>query len=161
MALSQHLVRRYLIAKVLPPQHRKRVALNTGIPLPTLWYENKAGERWVPDPNDPYGSPPEGFIYQHSRFPRTLVENVLRLVTREAVDNCTHDEVLIDHGLIAGLEGRICRSWRQSDQTGRNPLAPKLESIREPEPFQSRVELPRRSCARDDAPLPRRDAGGR
>jgi hypothetical protein len=31
------------------------------------------------------------------------------MVTEEDVESCNHEEILIDHGLIDGLEGRICR----------------------------------------------------
>ncbi len=104
----RRIVRRHLLSKLLRPS--TRVAINLNAPLHTLWYENENGDKWVPDLKKDFGDPaPEGFIYQHSRFPRSLVENVLRLVTREDVDSCTHPEILVDHGLIAGLEGRTCR----------------------------------------------------
>lgn len=47
--------------------------------IPTLWYENENGERWLlPDTRwcgDP--PPPEGFCYQHSRFPNSVRHLVL------------------------------------------------------------------------------------
>ena len=48
--------------------------------LPTLWYENEAGARWIPPPNYPTHDvyPPDGFHYQRSRFPRYLRDMVLR-----------------------------------------------------------------------------------
>jgi hypothetical protein len=43
---------------------------------PTLWYENDAGDRWIP-PDDMNVGPPVGFNYQHSRFPFSLRHLVL------------------------------------------------------------------------------------
>ncbi len=48
--------------------------------LPTLWYENEDGDRWIPPKNFPTGecnAPPEGFIYQHSMFPSDLKHLIL------------------------------------------------------------------------------------
>jgi len=102
---------RYLLAQVLPQRRGHKVAINLNVPLPTLWFENEKGDKWEPNlkgnPFDP--PPPPGFKYQHSRFPRILTENVLRLISQEEVDACDHPEILKDHGLIEGLEGRICR----------------------------------------------------
>lgn len=55
--------------------------------LPTLWYENEAGDKYVP-PLDGEMPPeiPEGFEYQHSRFPTILREDVLR--TKPEGDGC-------------------------------------------------------------------------
>jgi hypothetical protein len=41
---------------------------------PTLWYENSAGEKWIPDEAHLRNMtpPPEGFSYQHSQFPHDL-----------------------------------------------------------------------------------------
>lgn len=108
---ARRVLRRHLLKQLLPQEKRRtKVAIYLTKPLPTLWFENEAGDQHVPDltgnmPPDV----PEGFIYQRSRFPRTLVDNCLRLVTEEDVSKCDHKEVLIDHGLIDGLEGRICR----------------------------------------------------
>lgn len=108
---TRRIVRRYLLAQVLPKGNRAKVAINLDIPLPNIWYENEKGDKWIPDMVNPFDPPPpEGFVYQHSRFPRELSERVLRLITQEDVDNCPHEEIRIDHGLIEGLEGRICRS---------------------------------------------------
>jgi hypothetical protein len=98
------------LAKILPPNRRK-VGLDLSRDLPLIWYENEDGDVWVPDlnGNEPPPPPPD-FVYQYSRFPRTLTENVLRIITQEDIDTCAHEEVVIDHGLIEGLEGRICRS---------------------------------------------------
>jgi hypothetical protein len=51
---------------------------------PTLWYENKAGKRWIPKSLRKMPTPPKGFIYQHSRFPMYL-----------------HDSICTDKGQIA------------------------------------------------------------
>lgn len=42
--------------------------------IPTFWYENKDGDKWYPTEELFKGneSPPEGFIYQVSRFPNVL-----------------------------------------------------------------------------------------
>lgn len=108
MVTARSVARRYLLAQVLP-RPRSKVAINTSLDMPTLWYENEDGDKYVPDLRNPYDPVPEGFKYQHSRFPRMLVENVLRLISQEDVDACEHPEVIKDHGLIEGLEGRICR----------------------------------------------------
>ena len=47
--------------------------------VPTIWYENKKGEQFIPSlrgkmpPNIP-----KGFIYQHSQFPSCLHYDILR-----------------------------------------------------------------------------------
>lgn len=43
---------------------------------PTLWYENKAGKRWIPKSLRTMPTPPRGFIYQHSRFPMYLHDSI-------------------------------------------------------------------------------------
>jgi hypothetical protein len=118
---ARRVVLRFFLAQILPQRSRTKVAINTtGFNLPTLWYENEAGDKWFPNFDGP-GYPDEGrpadFKYQHSRFPRTLVHNCLRLISQEDVDACHHKETLIDHGLIEGLEGRICRSCGGSQTT--------------------------------------------
>lgn len=114
---AHRVARRFLLSQVLPKRNGSKVAINLSIPLPTLWYEDENGAKWVPDLRADYPADqvPEGFVYQHSRFPRTLTETVLRLITQEDVDECSHEEILVDHGLIegpegSGAEGRICRS---------------------------------------------------
>lgn len=118
MVSPRRIARRFLLDRLLPP--RGKVALNLNVELPTLWFENEAGDVWVPwfghvpplpaPESDEDMAPPPGFNYQFSRFPRELTENVLRLITQEDVDACAHEEVVLDHGLIEGYEGRICRS---------------------------------------------------
>lgn len=45
---------------------------------PQLWYENQEGKRWIPSQEQIHSMPvpPEGFIYQHSRFPRYLHDSI-------------------------------------------------------------------------------------
>ena len=89
----------------------QRVALRTRIAarskIPTLWFENEAGDRWIYDAatNE---APPPGFIYQHSRFPNILQTNVSRMVRQEEVDACPHTNTKPDLGLVEGFEGREC-----------------------------------------------------
>lgn len=112
---AQRIIRRFLLARLLPP--KGKVAVNIDAELPTIWLENEAGDVWIPwfghtpprEPND-NERPPPGFNLQFSRFPRELTETVLRTITQEDIDACPHTEAVIDHGLIEGLEGRICRS---------------------------------------------------
>ena len=56
-----------------------RVKLAARPVLPTLWYENEAGERWLMPVDNLDARPPEGFIYQWSRFPSVLRETCLRV----------------------------------------------------------------------------------
>lgn len=77
--------------------------------IPILWYENQEGDRWVPSYKD-NESPPDGFIYQHSRFPTVLRHNILKVIQREEVDACNHtDSIVKTGGWTEGLEGRKCR----------------------------------------------------
>lgn len=79
--------------------------------LPSLWYENEAGKRWLPDLSGDYpGDVPPGFIYQHSRFPTQLKHSILRTVTKEDVEKCHHPEgdLRKTYGWIDGVEGREC-----------------------------------------------------
>jgi len=46
--------------------------------IPTLWYENESGERWVPVTDADWDSgPPSGYRYQHSRLPFSLRHTVV------------------------------------------------------------------------------------
>lgn len=89
----------------------RRVALRAMIAsrhkIPTLWLENEAGERWVPDLANWDGAPP-GFIYQWSRFPTSLRETCLRTVEQPEVDACPHTDTKPDLGIIGTMEGREC-----------------------------------------------------
>lgn len=88
--------------------------------IPTLWYENEKGERFIPPEG---GEPaPKGFIYQHTQFPRSLHHLVLRAVLREEVDACEHpaEHVHPTGGWIDGVEGRECKccNGTQTRKTG-------------------------------------------
>lgn len=78
--------------------------------LPTLWYEDSEGNKWMPDHSQGYEEPPRGYIYQWSRFPAQLEENCLRSVVREEVDACEHNPEWIKRtgGWIEGVKGREC-----------------------------------------------------
>jgi len=89
--------------------------------LPSLWYENEAGERWlVPldGPGEP-PTPPPGFIYQHSRFASQLTHSILRITQAAEVEGCEHPEEQIrpTGGWIEGIRGRRCLAC-QGTQTG-------------------------------------------
>jgi len=78
---------------------------------PTLWYENDAGDIFIPDFNGGgMIDPPDGFIYQHSQFPLSLEHNVLRDVVPSEVKECNHERKYIKRtfGWIDGVEGREC-----------------------------------------------------
>ena len=81
--------------------------------LTSLWYENNDGERWHP-PRDGERSPPEGFIYQHSRFASQLTHSILRMVVPAEVEACEHLEVRPTGGWIDGIEGRECANCQGS-----------------------------------------------
>ena len=91
--------------------------------LPTLWYENEEGERYVPE-MDHFEPPPKGFIYQHTQFPTTLNHKVLRMIVRDEVDACQHPEehVRPTGGWIDGIEGRECArcGGHQTRNTGQS-----------------------------------------
>jgi len=77
--------------------------------LYSIWYENEAGDRFVPDltgamPPDP----PAGYVYQHAQLTGRVDHDVLKIVQRAEVDACPHPEVRPDNGLIDGLKGRRC-----------------------------------------------------
>lgn len=78
--------------------------------LHTLWLENAEGDVWLYPDGEPPGSEPEGFIYQHSKFPCRLTHTILRGVLREEVDACDHPaaDVRKTYGWIDGMEGREC-----------------------------------------------------
>lgn len=76
--------------------------------LPILWYENEAGERFLPDMHGGPDQAPEGFIYQHSRFPLQLTHSVLRMVLQSEVDACKHEHLKPDLVIIDSMEGREC-----------------------------------------------------
>lgn len=45
--------------------------------VPTLWYENAEGERFIPDLMQCGSDVPPEFVYQHSQFPTTLAHTIL------------------------------------------------------------------------------------
>ena len=47
--------------------------------IPQLWYETEDGEKFVPPMDGPFPGIPEGFVYQHSQFPRILRHEVLKV----------------------------------------------------------------------------------
>lgn len=64
---------------------------------PTLWYENSAGQKWIP-PDSFYQTmegQPEGFIYQHSQFPRQLEESICTREGRLATGHSSWPEDLV------------------------------------------------------------------
>lgn len=77
--------------------------------IPTLWYENKKGVRWIPSQNE-LPEPPDGYHYQWSQFPGYVQENCLRGVLQSEVDECDHDPEYIKRtgGWINGVKGREC-----------------------------------------------------
>jgi hypothetical protein len=79
--------------------------------IPTLWYENEAGEIFIPEPAKLDEAIPEGFIYQHTQFPYVLRHTILRAVQKKDVESCNHPEkyIIQTFGWIEGIEGRECR----------------------------------------------------
>lgn len=81
--------------------------------LPTLWFENEAGDKFVPDMSgdtEPE-TPPKDFNYQHSQF-SDLRHSVLKIVQQEDVDACDHpaSHVKKDLGMDPAYgEGEECR----------------------------------------------------
>jgi len=79
--------------------------------LPSLWFENEAGERWIPDFSTGDGHvPPPGYIYQHDRMPASLRHSILRTILPEEVATCPHPEEDLrkTYGWVEGVEGREC-----------------------------------------------------
>jgi 2'-5' RNA ligase len=84
--------------------------------IPTLWFENEAGDMCVPDlahwgqDGYPGGSIPKGFDFQFSAFPNVLRESILKTVRPDEVAACDHpsDYRRIDHGLLPEYEGERC-----------------------------------------------------
>lgn len=111
MVSARRVARRYLLRLAFANHgHQKTAKIDMSAELPTLWYENQEGDRFIPDLSLDYPSDqiPHGYKYQYSRFPRTLTETMLKLVTEEDVEACGHSNIRPDLGLIGGLEGRIC-----------------------------------------------------
>lgn len=88
------------------------VAMRIPDEMETLWYENEAGDKWTPDYDKSDGiTPPEGYIYQHSRFPCQVTDTILRMIVPKEVENCPHpaENVVKTHGWVDGMEGRECK----------------------------------------------------
>jgi hypothetical protein len=92
----------------------------SSVELPTLWYENETGERFVPDVRLAGDDVPAGFIYQHSRFPLHVQHSVLRAVIQSEVDACRHPDTKPDFGIVNSMDGRECLHCHgyQSKQKG-------------------------------------------
>lgn len=74
-----------------------------------IWYENEAGERFVPNlAGDMPPEVPSGFVYHHAQFASYVSHDVLKIVQRAEVDACPHAQTRPDGGLIDGLKGRRC-----------------------------------------------------
>lgn len=79
----------------------------------TLWYENEAGDKFVPDLSvDGYPYIPKNYGYQWSQFPRQLRETCLKIVSAEEVEACGHpaEGIVATGGWIDGVEGRECKA---------------------------------------------------
>lgn len=84
--------------------------------LHTLWFENEKGDKKYLDLStdhfldDVAVFTREGYIYQHSMFPQEVNHKVLKMVTRQAVDACSHpsENIKVTHGWRDGMFGREC-----------------------------------------------------
>lgn len=78
--------------------------------LHILWYENEDGDKYVL--KDGEYEAPDGFIYQHSKFPSVLRHNILRLTQEKEVTACKHPSkyVVPTYGWVYGIEGRKCKA---------------------------------------------------
>ena len=79
--------------------------------LPTIWYEDEAGNKYIPKVENPYEDiPPKEFKYFHSRFPNILKHDILVKIDKDEIAKCNHPKefVRINHDLIDGVEGEIC-----------------------------------------------------
>lgn len=61
------------------PQIETLNTIARGMDWPQLWYENKDGEKWIPDFDNGMPEPPEGFKYQVSSFACQLEETYLAI----------------------------------------------------------------------------------
>lgn len=89
--------------------------MNLSKPIETLWYENAAGDKWVPKldgDKHPEDGLPEGFVYQHSMFPTRLRHSILKIVQPSEVAACDHpsDHIRPTGGWVDGIKGRECRA---------------------------------------------------
>ena len=78
--------------------------------LYSIWYENEAGTRFVPDLSggNPTAAVPEDFRYQHSEMAMYLTHDVLRVARASEVSACAHGNIKPTYGWIDGVEGRKC-----------------------------------------------------
>lgn len=81
--------------------------------VPTLWYEDKDGNRHVVSQKEmgECVDPPPGFVYQNSQFPNVLRHTVLHIIQKDEVEACEHPDkdVCRTYGWVDGVEGRKCR----------------------------------------------------
>ena len=75
---------------------------------PILWYENKAGKRWVPKSLRSPVKPPKGFVYQNSRFPMSLHHSVCKVGDGEIM----HGTSSVNEELVAAMVGLKRRPGR-------------------------------------------------
>ena len=71
--------------------------------LPELWYENEAGDKWIPEGSSIWPGAPEGFIYQHSMFPDVLHHEVLRVKADNTSEKVMDMEGSWSEDLVLGL----------------------------------------------------------
>ena len=77
--------------------------------LQTLWYENKNGDKWVP--NDLSNFPDDDtYCYQISESPCELRTNYFKFTLASDVSTCDHPNKYISptYGWIDGIVGRQC-----------------------------------------------------
>lgn len=67
----------------------------------TLWYENKVGKRWVPKFLSATSKPPNGFIYQRTRFPMYLHDSICKV----GVGEIARGSSSINEELVAAMIG--------------------------------------------------------
>jgi len=80
-------------------------------PLPTLWFENERGEKYIPTIDEiKEVKMPEGYNYLHSQFPTRLSHSILKLINQKDVDSCNHPSAKIrpTDGWVDDVEGRKC-----------------------------------------------------
>jgi len=85
--------------------------------LRTLWYENDKGDIWLKvfEPNGEIcDNIPDGYVYQHSRFPCQVTDTISKKVVPSEVEACDHPEEHVHptNGWIDGIEGRECKLCR-------------------------------------------------
>ena len=48
--------------------------------LDIIWYENEAGEKWIPPMDGETHQPPKGYIFQHTQFPNRLQHEIVMVL---------------------------------------------------------------------------------